>query len=718
MGQVPPDEHILAAEKFGASQILTTLGAAWFAEFAAVQTSGRVVWCNFELARTLGFAVPPSNRMTPLFHQQLIDTLSYRAVTAREAAATCRPTLTLYADRYGGKGLGTALGAGRAGFLPFGNLYVKGVGLTPLFRHDDPDDLGHNHGAVQLDHCLGEAMFGEVNHHLFTHGSTRILAIVDQGEYVVYRRGRKVAVALAVRSGGHLRPGHLLAGQIRRRRSILETFIRITRQTGQLVTRTDAASGAERPDIKATMIRIIDAHARTTAEHFRWRMTHGAVTSSNMEMSGATLDLTTQSAQPRTAPVYFRLDYESFFGHEHIDCAAELRTAYRALVTSIPKRRRRQLNARLFSVVRDMDRAYARHLEAQLLGATGLKAEVVNRVRSDHADLVRRFTTIISAMCELRNPGRVEMAKRVVMDVSVLDVLNLLREYPNIYFADPDGVHTTSIRAALKPVLRGNRSHVGRTRAAVSTLIYQFGRLYRELMNACGAYADDYYDDAAAMRGSITSRAAFENEPINLYRAPLYKELEEAIATYKSTGDADILTRIVDGKVAASLRRVDALLSQGRSRRLAGGGCELETQTMDGVTYALRAYDGPSQRRSLHVSVPVECHGHYIEIQLPGWPRLTPRHVRSLRYRFTTDGWATSQSVPVHLAATADDRRFIASAAISDLPRIARLAGAFYLRRSRGSWLEHEGATGAGYTFAVPDRQELAALVARLPEPR
>ena len=121
MGQVPPGEAILAAEKFGASQILTTLGTAWFAEFAAVQTSGRVVWCNFELARTLGFVVPPSNRMTPLFHQQLIDALSYRAVTAREAAATARPTLTLYADRYGGKGLGQALGAGRSGFLPFGN---------------------------------------------------------------------------------------------------------------------------------------------------------------------------------------------------------------------------------------------------------------------------------------------------------------------------------------------------------------------------------------------------------------------------------------------------------------------------------------------------------------------------------------------------------------------------------------------------------------------
>jgi hypothetical protein len=116
--------------------------------------------------------------------------------------------------------------------------------------------------------------------------------------------------------------------------------------------------------------------------------------------------------------------------------------------------------------------------------------------------------------------------------------------------------------------------------------------------------------------------------------------------------------------------------------------------------------------------VPVECHGDYVEIQLPGWPRLALRHARSLRYRFTTDGRAASDSVRVNLAATADGRRFIASAAISDLPRIGRLAGAFYLRRSRGSWFAHEGAIFAGYAFAVPDKQELAALVARLPEPR
>lgn len=81
------------------SPVLSVLGPKWFAEFTAVNISGNVIWCNFELARELGFDVPSSNRMTPQFHQQLIDALAYR-VLARGEDAGARRTITLYADKY------------------------------------------------------------------------------------------------------------------------------------------------------------------------------------------------------------------------------------------------------------------------------------------------------------------------------------------------------------------------------------------------------------------------------------------------------------------------------------------------------------------------------------------------------------------------------------------------------------------------------------------
>lgn len=280
--------------------MLKVLGADSFVEFTAVRACGKILWCNFELARQLGFEVPRANQLTPEFEKQLLTSLSFRVVGPAEDVES-QETITMYADRYGGEGVRPGLGAGRAGFLPYGNLYVKGVGLTPLFKHGDPDDFEHSHGAVHLDDCLLEALFGEVNENLFARGSARVVAIIDEGRNVTAPSRQQIPVALVVRTGVQLRPAHLLNRRLSRDGSRLETFIRIARATGQLVTRQDKATGSDVPNIEETMLQIIDDHARTAAEGFRWRIIHGALSSSNMEMSGAMLDLPTQSTQPRTA---------------------------------------------------------------------------------------------------------------------------------------------------------------------------------------------------------------------------------------------------------------------------------------------------------------------------------------------------------------------------------------------------------------------------------
>ena len=115
----------------------------------------------------------------------------------------CRASeiVTMYADRYGGDGVSPALGSGRAGFLPEANLYIKGLGFTPLFRHNDKDDFVHSHGGVHLEDCMSEAIFGEVDHNLFELGASRIVAIIDQGKFVTEPSGRRRHIALAVRTG-------------------------------------------------------------------------------------------------------------------------------------------------------------------------------------------------------------------------------------------------------------------------------------------------------------------------------------------------------------------------------------------------------------------------------------------------------------------------------------------------------------------------------------
>src|SRR5713226_5946351 len=656
------------------SQALDVLGPDLFAEFAVVRAPGRVIWCNFDLARDLGFDVPRSNELTTEFHEQLIAALSFRAVQPKDDVRG-QETCAMYADRYGGEGVSPALGAGLAGFLPYGNLYVKGVGFTPLFKHDDPDDFGHSHGGLGMDDCLSEALFGEVNENLFTTGSSRVVAIIDQGLHVTTPKGMRIPIALAVRAGAQLRPAHLMSRHTRGR-ALLEKFVRMTRATGQLVTRRDQRTGAELPDVRETMLRIIDDHARIAAESLRWRTIHGALTSSNMEMSGAMLDLPTQSSQPRTAPIR-TLDYVEFaFGAEHLERSAQLVPVYRRLLRNTPRSKREALSVKWIDIPKEMKRTYEKHLQLILLSAAGLKMEVARRIQTETTELAQRFAELIMKMAALRNPGPVMVARAVVERVSVLDVFGLFGKFPRKYFAAPRARHAKTIRACLRPVFSGDKSRVAGKRAKVRTFIAEFANLFDELMNAGADYAEEYYGDPASMRASIIARAEFECEPLDqLYYKTLYEGLDRAIALYRSTDDPAIVREAIDGRLDASLRRVDGLLAQGESRRMTGGGIEMEIRLIDGVRYAVRAWNDESQTRRLHVSIPARLEGDQYRHSVPNLPDLSRKQIGLLLYRCTTDGGKTSSEVRARLAHDEENQPVIEFDDLGKVPRVGRLEG-------------------------------------------
>lgn len=689
---------------------LKVLGRDSFAEFAAVRAAGKVIWCNFDLARQLGFAVPHSNQLTAQFLDQLLS-LSLRALASGEDSQGLE-TITMYADKYGGDGVRPALGAGRAGFLSHGNLYVKGIGFTPLFKHNDADDFAHSHGGVHLDDCLVEAVFGEVNENLFYHGSSRILAVIDQEKFVTPPSGRRIPIGIAVRTGSQLRPAHLLT-RLRSRHSQLEKFIDITRVSGQLVTRTDPSTRVESPDVKATMLRIVDDHAQTAAEAFRWRMIHGALSASNMEISGAMLDLPTQSTQPRTAPVWLLKYADSIFGSEHIARAMHLAPLYRKLLRNVPETAWGKLNLGPINFREEMTAAYIKHLQVQLLSAAGLKKDVARRVQSNHAQLASSFTELIKEMSALKNRGALCVARATVEQVAVLDVFNLLGAIPGPFFANPADDHRAAIRQSLKPIFRGNRFHVAKKQTAVNALIDRFASLYRELMTVCRSYVNEFYGEPEKMSASIAARAAFENRPLEcLYSHSLFSELRRAIRLYKSTGDAEVIRSVLDECITASMRSVDALLNQGDSRLLGSDGIELEMRTIDGVNYSVKAWNDAKQTRLLHVGIPVERDGNHYSTAVPGLRHLTKRHIQSLRYRFTTDGWKNFGEAGARL--TKDQRNGLAidfhlPCTVSS---VGRLEGYCRMSHARKSKVRNPEECLRRYTFAIPDRHELIKLVA------
>jgi hypothetical protein len=699
----------------GASKILSVLGPEMFAVVPAERVPGRIVWCNFELARELGFEVPPSNLMTPELHSRLVDALSYRVVV-RGGVPGGGKVIRIYADRYGGQGVSPALGSSRSGFLPYGNIFLKGVGFTPLFKHDDEDDFAHSTGLMPVGEGLFEAVFGEVNSNLFTHGTTRVLAIVDQDTHLVYPDGRKRLCAVAARAGTHMRPGHLLASRVRRKGFRLRLFLNMTRETGQLVTRGGPNANARTPDVRATMLRVIDDHARSSAEMFRWRMLHGAVTSSNMEMSAAMLDLATQTSQPRTAPIRVLTWGVSIFGVEHVERANQLHAVYRSLLRSIPEPRRRRLNAVAIDIHDEVERSYERHLPPVLLRAAGLKSEAAERVSAVDPPLARRFAETINALARMRNPGSMKASRRrpLSASASVLDVFNLLRVFPEKYFDDPEGSHARAVRAALRPIYKGSRPHRAKKRAAVSALVGEFEKVYRELMRAAEAHAEKFYGGRQNMRASIVARAAFENRPLEeLYFSGLFREFRAAETAYAATRDARAFAAAVDRRVTSSLRNVDALLAQGEARRTAEGVYEVGRRTVGGVSYAVLAWDDVRQRRRLRVRVPVEDEGGRYSIPAFGLGGLRKGDVRAFRCRYTTDGRKHSREVAARLGADGAGGLALGLEIDCEPYAVGELEVTFRDARGRATRAKSEF-NFRGYTFAVPDSHELRKLTKNL----
>jgi len=540
------------AARFAETEAFAALGEASFAAFAATRVPGKVVWCNFELARELGFDVPRANQLAPEFEEQLLAKLSLRALNPAEEVSNDE-IVTMYADRYGGDGVTPALGAGRAGFLRDANLYIKGLGFTPLFRHNDKDDFVHSHGAVHFEDCVSEAIFGEVDHNLFELGSSRIVAIIDQGKFVTDPSGHERHVALAVRTGAQLRPGHLLAKRVRGSRSPVEMFISVAQATGQLIPQPDSGL----PDLAATMLRIIDDHARTAADSFRWRMIHGALSPSNMDVSGAMLDLPTQSTQPRTAPI-FMLDYvQSAYGTEHKERGFYLAEMYRRVLRTTDASTRARFNLQWLNVSNEMDARYAKHLELRLLCATGLRRQVAEKIQK-HSDIGERLAKTLLALSILKNREVPCVARKVVRDFSVVDVFGLLGSFPKNYFNKDK--RRSSVLQHLRPVYKGNRFHVRAKQRRVEQLGAEFGSVYRELMEAAAIF----YPSRTVMERSITSRAAFENQPLDaLYCYVLNEDLNRAIDKYKATGNTQVISEAINSRVTQSLRSVDGLLSRG-----------------------------------------------------------------------------------------------------------------------------------------------------------
>lgn len=198
------------------------------------------------------------------------------------------------ADCYGGAGIGSNGGSGRAVYI--NGYHVKGVGRTPLVGVDT--DVSHASGGAYLEECVRESIFSEIVHQEFPHGSIPTLAIIDTGREVIWETDhgpKRERMCLLVRPM-FLRPAHIERavryksgneyGGATDAARVRATALAIERQVG------GAAS------MNALLSTCLVRWAQQIAYSYVSRLSHGGVTSSNVSIDGRLVDFGAMTSVP------------------------------------------------------------------------------------------------------------------------------------------------------------------------------------------------------------------------------------------------------------------------------------------------------------------------------------------------------------------------------------------------------------------------------------
>lgn len=212
-----------------------------------------------------------------------------------------------YADRYGGTGIGSNGGSGRA--IIVNGYHVKGVGRTQLVS--SLTDAAHASGGAYLEETVREVIYGEIVRAEFPHSAIPTLALVDTGLIQVWDEpaGPKVERRTLLVRPCFVRPAHF-----HRASNFVSHNIKEGQEdTARVAVFFERMSSLLGVDALGNRYREFwVAWAAQMAYSFVHRMPHGSNTVSNICCDGKLLDFGATSAVPSWANVATMLTPQPF----------------------------------------------------------------------------------------------------------------------------------------------------------------------------------------------------------------------------------------------------------------------------------------------------------------------------------------------------------------------------------------------------------------------
>jgi hypothetical protein len=251
----------------------------------------RLLWLNSDAASEDPVFATVDNDLSR-YGKHLLKACAFTVTTDHTSVDTVG-----VADRYGGDGIGSNGGSGRAAFI--GGYHVKGIGRTPLVGLGV--DETHASGFAYLEECVRESILAEICARDFPFGSVRTLAIIETGRVQVWQTetGPKPERCCLLIRSAFLRPAHLERAVAFRTANPHEGSVDAERVRRTVHCLANAVGG-----LGTLQDRLLDSLARWARQlacSYVYCLPHGGVSSSNVCVDGRLVDFGAMAAVPSLA---------------------------------------------------------------------------------------------------------------------------------------------------------------------------------------------------------------------------------------------------------------------------------------------------------------------------------------------------------------------------------------------------------------------------------
>lgn len=193
----------------------------------------------------------------------------------------------MYAEPYGGMGVGSNGGGGRCGNI--GAQQVKGVGINPLVG--DHDNSEHAYGGLDIRKATIETVYSLVLDNILPKGVVKVWGLIFIGYDTAREGSKKVWGGLMVRDRC-IRPGHFMRSPYFKPRGGVKALVEGDLQRIRLLYKR---MSEELEGDSSSFIKWLGGYLRDVASQFAFarvmRITHGTMTASNIAWDGKWLDL-------------------------------------------------------------------------------------------------------------------------------------------------------------------------------------------------------------------------------------------------------------------------------------------------------------------------------------------------------------------------------------------------------------------------------------------